>query len=319
MNILVVGGNSFLGKSFLNYIEDKGFEIFITTRSRMKDLKISLNNQFICDLDYPHSFVEVFKKIKKIDVCINFIGASTMDGKPSSIRRVNLDFAIFLHRLALRFGVKKFIQFSTSSVYHLSNKNTYMSEKSTINPLTPYSKSKLMFDNYLASRNNHKMKNITFRLPLVYGPNGPTTLPFIINSIKKKRFILFGGGTNKFNLLYVQTLNKIILNSINSKEVEGLFQLSDKKIFTLREFVDILSNKMSVKNGYFVLPLFFLQILYLFSFLTDLIFKKKLIKKELVDFYSKNRIYDTTKFDNLNFIFEETDIDKSLNETIGSY
>ena len=68
--------------------------------------------------------------------------------------------------------VKKFIYLSSVGVYGVNQSVNPLGIDSSVRPISPYAKAKLMSENYLLNK-KCDTKVTVLRLPLVYGKNSP--------------------------------------------------------------------------------------------------------------------------------------------------
>ena len=143
MKILITGYKGFIGQHMYATLQDKykvdGFE-----------------------------WGDEYPKIKKYDWVIH-LGAitSTTETDVEKVMKQNYDFSVELYKDCRHYNVN--FQFASSaSVYGLREE---FSETSPVDPKTPYSWSKYMFEKYLMEHKNNARVQI-FRYFNVYGPEG---------------------------------------------------------------------------------------------------------------------------------------------------
>lgn len=200
-SILIIGKNSYIGKSFADYLRDK---------SIYNVDEISVRN----DKWKEESW-------EKYDVVINFTGIAHKSG--NSVRkedyyRINRDLAIKLAFKAKNDKVKHFIQISTMSVFGPVNKIITKSSKE--NPLSDYGKSKLEADKSINKLADGKFFITIVRPPMVYGPDSPGNYQRL--SKLAKILFIFPNYKNKRSMIFIDNLCEFILICIN-KNLEGIF------------------------------------------------------------------------------------------------
>ena len=248
-NILITGGAGFIGLNFLKIILKKNYNIInvdnLSYAANKKIYKIKKKNYFfykvnICD---KKKMSDIFLK-HNIDTVINFAAESHVDNsikKPNKFVNTNI---VGTHNLLKcsydywfekPFKVKKnfnkkclFLQISTDEVYG-SIKRGVFSEKSILNPNSPYSASKAAADHLV----NSYCK--TFGLPTMitrcsnnFGPNQHTEkfIPTIIKSlIKKKEIPVYGKGLNIREWIYVDDHCYGILKVIQNGKIGQIYNI----------------------------------------------------------------------------------------------
>src|SRR6056297_142304 len=146
-----------------------------------------------------------------IDYIVNFAAESHVDRSiedPSVFVKTNIAGTQNLLDLALKFGVKKFIQISTDEVYGSLGKNDKFSEESSLNPSNPYAASKASAD--LLVKSYSKTYNLPTNITRCSNNFGPYQYPekliplFIINALHDKKLPLYGDGSNIRDWIYVK-------------------------------------------------------------------------------------------------------------------
>ncbi len=158
--ILIVGSNSYIGKSFEKYISAYKNEYEVD--------KISIRN----DEWKKKSFGEY-------DVIIHLaaiVHKKELAEMEELYYRVNTELAIEIAKKAKGEGVSQFVFFSTMAVYGEEGKigqDIVINEKTTLNPKSYYAKSKVKAEEMLGEMNDNSFVVTILRPPMVYGENCP--------------------------------------------------------------------------------------------------------------------------------------------------
>ena len=118
-----------------------------------------------------------------------------------------------------------------------------ISESQSVNPLSPYAKSKYESEKYLkewANRNNVNL--IVLRLPLVVGSNAPGNLGRMIMGIKKGTYLSIGGSVAKKSMVLAEDVACLIL-SCEGKS--GTFNLTDGYHPSFREIESLVCQQLN--------------------------------------------------------------------------
>lgn len=237
---LVTGGAGFIGSNFIEYMLNRHCSIKIinldklTYAGNMENLKsVNKNPNYtfvhgdICDKDLLE---DIFSNAN-IDFVVNFAAESHVDRsikEPEVFVKTNVLGTVTLLNAAknswaiddgFREG-KKYLQVSTDEVYGSLGETGYFTEKTPIDPHSPYSSSKTGGDLMVkAYYDTYKMPiNIT-RCSNNYGPyQFPEKLiPLLINNcLNKKSLPVYGDGLNIRDWLYVEDHCKAIEMVIDS-------------------------------------------------------------------------------------------------------
>jgi len=218
MKILVTGGAGFIGSNFIRYqlknYDDQIINVdklsYAGNLDNLKDVENNSNYQFrqldICDQEKIDHLMH-----QGIDYIVNFAAESHVDRSiddPSVFVKTNVEGTQSLLDLALKFGVKKFVQISTDEVYGSLGSEGKFKEDSPLNPSSPYSASKAAADLLV------KAYAKTYQLPvnITRSSNnfGPYQYPekliplFIINALNNRKLPLYGDGSNIRDWIYVK-------------------------------------------------------------------------------------------------------------------
>lgn len=149
MKVLVTGDRGYIGSVLVERLLKKGFDVvgldagffennlvFDNTVSKYKKITKDIRKVSLSDL-------------KGIDAIVHLSALSNDpmgEIDPKLTEDINHKASVRLVRLAKKAGVKKFIFSSSCSIYGVS-KNGVVDEKSKVNPLTAYAKSKIKTEN----------------------------------------------------------------------------------------------------------------------------------------------------------------------------
>ena len=179
MNILITGGNGFLGSNLAKKFLEQGHKVIILD---LKKNKFSLKNpkaKFIkCDLTKIKSINQINFR-GKIDIILHCAGqpsAALSFKNPEKDLNLNILSTLNTLLLAEKIKVKKFIFASTFNVYEENNLTPELKETSNCKPKSLYAASKLSAENYIkcVCERNQISWNI-LRMFNIYGPGQDPT------------------------------------------------------------------------------------------------------------------------------------------------
>ena len=219
-NMLVTGGAGFIGSNFIHYLLEKHSDIKVINFDKLT-YAANLENLKNIESDSRYTFVQgdicnsevVNKTIKElqIDTIVHFAAESHVDRSilgPQIFIQTNVVGTSILLEAARNNKINKFVHVSTDEVYGSLGAVGKFTEKSPLDPTSPYSSSKASSD--LIALSYFK----TFNLPVVitrcsnnYGPfQFPEKLiPLMIaNALANKPLPVYGEGLNIRDWLYVR-------------------------------------------------------------------------------------------------------------------
>lgn len=228
-NVIVTGGAGFIGSNFIEYLLDINNECKVinvdklTYAGNLENLKSIENNERyvfekanICD---KNSILEIIKKYN-IDTIVNFAAESHVDRSISDASefietnikgtQILLDAARecwYSEKNGYIPGVR-YLQVSTDEVYGSLGESGYFTEKTPLDPHSPYSASKASADMIVkAYYDTHKMPALITRCSNNYGPYQfpEKFIPLVINNcINLKSIPIYGDGMNVRDWLFVK-------------------------------------------------------------------------------------------------------------------
>jgi dTDP-glucose 4,6-dehydratase len=274
MKILVTGGAGFIGSNFIHYqLENYNDQIInvdkLSYAGNLENLKNVEDNS-----NYSFYNLDICNKSKLdkimhqgIDYIVNFAAESHVDRSiedPSLFIKTNIEGCQNLLDLALKFGVKKFIQISTDEVYGSLGDKGKFTEKSNLNPSSPYAASKAAAD--LLVQSYYKTYNLPVNITRCSNNFGAYQYPekliplFIINALKGKKLPLYGDGSNIRDWIYVKDHCRavdLVMRRANIGEVYNIGADNEKtnleitkKILELLSQTELLIKHVEDRRGH---------------------------------------------------------------------
>lgn len=220
--ILILGIDSFIG----NYIKKKISKQFIIYGTTNKKSKLN-SKTFFLDLKKPN--LKIIKK--EFDVILICAGKNNLKFCQDNFKEANKINYLGLKKIiqkSLHEGI--FIIFLSSNLVFNGLKKLYETTE-TPSPKSNYGKLKLKVENFLKK---HSKKNFCIlRLTKVYSKK-VGLIPYWKKKIKLKQTIDLNCSF-KISPLPIDYISKYIIKIIK-KKICGIYHLSNKKEFTLKEF-----------------------------------------------------------------------------------
>ena len=217
MKLLVTGGAGFIGSNFVRYILKKypSYRIvnldkltYAGNRGNISDLNANPRHEFIRGDIADRTTVD--EAMAKVDAAVNFAAETHVDRSIASATafiKTNISGTHTLLESARKHRLSRFVHISTDEVYGSIPRGSF-TEKSGLNPSSPYSSSKAGAD--LIARSyfiTHKVPVIITRSSNNFGPfqYPEKVIPlFVINALEDKPLPLYGNGLNVRDWLYVE-------------------------------------------------------------------------------------------------------------------
>ncbi|MCC0681685.1 MULTISPECIES: dTDP-glucose 4,6-dehydratase [unclassified Clostridioides] len=220
--ILITGGAGFIGSNFVHYMLNKYLNYSIVNLDlltyagnleTLKEVQDKPNYKFVRgDISDREHVYKLFEE-EKFDIVVNFAAESHVDRSvenPQLFIQTNIIGTQVLLDACRKYGIKRYHQVSTDEVYGdlpIDRRDLFFTEKSAINPSSPYSASKTAADLLVNSYyRTYGLPTTISRCSNNYGPyHFPEKLIplMILNAFEDKQLPVYGNGENIRDWLHV--------------------------------------------------------------------------------------------------------------------
>lgn len=170
---------------------------------------------------------------------------------PLRTQKVNIEGTMILFEAAKKYGVKKIVFASSSSVYGGSAHIPFQESESLTTPLSPYAATKqaceLLAYTYHAL---YRIDMVGLRFFTVYGERGrPDMSPYLfIDAIHNgKELTQFGDGSSERDFTYISDIVDGVVASLEKVKGYEIINLGNSDSITLREYIALLENIIGKK------------------------------------------------------------------------
>lgn len=230
MKILITDKNSFVTKQLVN--------------------KLKTNNE-ITVLNSTNELLNLFSK-NLFDVCIhNLSQDNVQDSIDNPLKTYEINTS-FTHDLLMqcREVKTKLIYLSSWMVYDTTNE--LISEKSKINPKSPYATSKLSSEFLIKSFGSaYDVEYVILRMFNVYGPGKEygVVYYFLNNTLNNKSLILYGDGTQSRDFIFVtDSVEAITLAMTSDKALNNIINIGSGLDLTVKDLANSISSNIEHKE-----------------------------------------------------------------------
>ncbi len=259
MNILITGGNGFLGSNLAKKFLEKGKKVTILDLKKNKfSLRNSKAHYIRCDLTKMKSLNQIKLK-NNIDVILHCAGqpsAALSFKDPEKDLNLNILATLNILRWAEKMKIKKFVFASTFNVYEENNLIPKLKESSLCKPKSLYAVSKLAAENYIkciCERNNISWNIL--RMFNIYGPGQDPTntslgmINIFLTMALNSNLIEVKGSLNRFrDFIYIDDVAsawfKIVLSN---KTKNKIYNIGTGKKTSIKELLNLILNLLRKK------------------------------------------------------------------------
>lgn len=254
MKILVTGGAGFIGSHLVDKLIERNHQVVVIDNlatGKKKNLnkkarfyKVSISNPKIS---------EIFKK-EKPKIVFHFAAQTDVKRSlddPLGDAKVNILGTLNILENCKNFGVKKIIFASSVGIYG-EPKILPVTENHPLNPISPYSVTKLTGEKYLKLYQNQKLNFVSLRYSNVYGPRqssegeGGVIAIFINQILKGEKPIIFGSGQQTRDFLYIDDAIETAIKAMKVAN-NSYYNLGTNKEITINSLLNLISNILNRK------------------------------------------------------------------------
>lgn len=213
--IFITGGSGYLGTVLIKKLLKKKYKVInldplFFSSSTYNQLKNKDIKHFVGITEDEYILDEIFQN-NKIDLIIHLSGVSN---DPTALlnseltEKSNVYATKLLVNKAKKNKVKKFLFASSCSVYGFTGDKKVVNEKSKLNPLSAYSKSKVIGEKIVLKEKSKKFTVNCLRMGTLYGPSQRMRFDLALNamvgSAMQENEIIINGGDQWRPFLHIE-------------------------------------------------------------------------------------------------------------------
>ncbi len=249
--ILLTGATGFIGSHILEALLNKGYPVVILKRSTSNVWRITHLLDKISTYDIDIDSLETAFTQHHIDIIIHtatFYRKFNKNNDITEMIKSNISFPVELLEIGIRNNLKAFVNTGTFFEYDCSQLPIH--EKSMIKPFNFYAKTKLAFENILATYSDQIIIN-TLRLFSPYGEKDNLKLiPTLIKKSLSNEKIELSDGLQKMDFIYIKDVVSAylkVIDKIQDQEKNNyykLYNLGSGIAVSIRDLVSIIEQKL---------------------------------------------------------------------------
>ena len=263
MKIIITGGAGFIGKHLVELLikKENDITIFDNFSNSKEESVMYLKNlgAKIVKGDI-RKIGEINNAIKDHDIVIHLAAKISVEESiksPSETFQTNVEGTKNVLIACEKNQIKKIIVASSAAVYGESEADVKLTEKSKINPISPYGESKVMMENEIKKiTENNDMDYVILRFFNIYGKSqSPEYAGVITKFIKKiemnQSLEIFGDGMQTRDFISVKDVVNSIYHSIENGKNQ-IYNIGSGKPITIKQLAKLMItlSKKELKINY---------------------------------------------------------------------
>ena len=251
MKIIITGGAGFIGKHLVELLikKENDITIFDNFSNSKEESVMYLKNlgAKIVKGDI-RKIGEINNAIKDHDIVIHLAAKISVEESiksPSETFQTNVEGTKNVLIACEKNQIKKIIVASSAAVYGESEADVKLTEKSKINPISPYGESKMMMENEIKEfAKDHNVEYVILRFFNIYGKDqSPEYAGVITKFIKKikmnKPLEVFGNGMQTRDFISVKDVVSSIYHSIENGK-NRIYNVASGNPITIKELAKLM-------------------------------------------------------------------------------
>lgn len=250
MRILVIGGAGFIGKHLVKSLLENGnlvtiFDNFSNSSKSLSSL-VDIGAKII-EGDIT-KLSDVTNAVKDHDTVIHLAAKISVEESirdPLETFQVNVNGTRNVLIACKKNNVKKLIAASSAAVYGEGIPGLKLTEKSKMNPISPYGQSKVKMEQEIKEFvSEYKINYIILRFFNIYGIGQTSEYSGVITKFmeriaQNKSLEMFGDGLQTRDFVAVQDVIYSIHNAISSDK-NGIYNIASGKAVTIKELAELM-------------------------------------------------------------------------------
>lgn len=254
MRVLVTGHKGYIGSIMVPMLQSKGFEV-VGLDNDLFDGCV-FGDKSICGEipDIPYIKKDIrdveLSDLKGFDLVVHLCALSNDplgNFNPDITYEINYEGSLKLAQLSKKAGVQRFVFSSSCSVYGASEGEA-VTEKSALNPVTPYGISKIRAEQAISALADSNFSPVFMRSSTAYGVSPMLRFDLVLNNLvawayTSKIVLLKSAGTSWRPIVHIEDISRAFIAALNAdREVvhNQVFNVGQtKENYIVREIAEI--------------------------------------------------------------------------------
>jgi len=249
MNVLVIGGNGFIGSHLIDCLVENNHSVRVFDHGHEKFR--SPNPKIDYRIGDVREGTSLYEAMLNIDVVFHLASASVpsssnLDIEMDITKNVFPTLAVLDNMVKL--GIKKIVYFSSGGAIYGEAVELPLKETFALNPISSYGITKLAIENYIKLYNrNHSIDYLIIRPSNPYGPRqGHFLAQGVISTFLRKTnanegITIYGDGCNKKDYIFVKDLVQYVY-SLFFKSKSGIYNIGSGNSVSINKIVSLIEE-----------------------------------------------------------------------------
>lgn len=255
MNILITGGNGFLGRHLILSLQERGENVRVlvsptgdTTWLEQRDVAI-----FRGDIRAPNT---LRLPMRSVDAVFHLVAHNSKCGPMQDSYAVNVIGTENVCRGAMTAGVRRVVHISSAMVYNRTSGRP-VTEDDPLAPLNePYSVTKAQGDKLVQRMitENH-LPAVIIRLGAFFGPGDHQNFGRLADRVHAGKGIIVGSGKNAVPFFYITDVVQALLLALDHERAVGqVYNIGNDRPLTQKQFLSAIAQDLGVAPPHIHVP-----------------------------------------------------------------
>ncbi len=244
MKIFITGGSGFVGGHIVEHFA-KTHTVYAMARSESASKAVQQYGAIPvnCCLETVNA-----KHLEGMDAVVHVAGYSEPWGPKRVFYTVNVVGTKNILQAAKQAGVKQFVNMSTDSVVFEPGKQLDLTEDMPLIESSPYAycETKMLAEKLVTAANSERMKTISLRPTLIWGPRDTSILQVIKDMARRGLFVLLGNGQHMISTCHVYNLVHGVDAALKSDKGGETYFIKDDGDLTIKEWYKYLAKLAAI-------------------------------------------------------------------------
>lgn len=263
-SVLITGGAGFIGSHLVDRLYSEGswqitviddLNDFYSPEIKRENIAVHVGNEYYrfieADIRDVPSLEKVFAETR-FDCVVHLAaraGVRPSLSEPRLYYETNVTGTLNLLELSRQYGIKQFVNASSSSVYGINGKVPFAEDDRIHQPISPYAATKAAGELLCHTYSHlHHIRTVCLRFFTVYGARQRPDLAihkFTKMISEGKPIPVFGDGTTRRDYTYIDDIIQGVRASMDyDGSIHEVFNLGESQTIELRELIELLERSL---------------------------------------------------------------------------